>query len=908
MGPWMSQIHSAFTNLRNIPGLWPRLAKYWQETTRFIDDVGPKINEAFKAAGPLSKEQRYRVAAYMQGWNKSENSLKKMIPELGRSLGKSPLAPGLQGKMTQQELKLATDLRKILDGTWKKFEPSLDNIRNELGAKGVKIGNFLEDYFPRFTAYSRYEKAGLKAAASGPKGYQPMIDQLVESKIASGLHARRGLSLTNINELKRMAEIGDLDGRVVPAIESFVNNRVAGTSEALRQAVRNIKEAGTLNAAQAQTKFVAELEPHLRKLGINLHARLGSQKAAKGTLHFMAESLLGTADDAARFGAEVDAASRALSLPAEYSMDVVKVMPRYISSLAPTYAWWAKGHGPAITKIINKPGIFANNRWQEEFTRGQLLPLMRGMKDWRSFSRATHFGDWKHRQMMWLKTSDVAKRFIPEKTREWMTKYFSDVRGSLSAESFGSNISRYFYLSTLGFNIAPATKNMLQNYITLMNMPGIGPRGIWMGLNGTKGSEGLIHRLGTFQRHLSKGASFAEAFKRAFPDFVREVGSESGVLNALMSGDMYAEGRAIPKLAGTLAGKAQKAALLPFSMSELGNRLLGFYAAKNSHMAAGFGSKAAREFGLNATMASHFFGGPLAMPRALMGMPQPFRQFLQFPLRFAGFLHSSPRWGPDPTKLDFGTIGRVLLGSTAAYTVGKNLAGVDLAPGLLWGALPLPTYEQAPFHPFPFVPPAVSVAGSAVKALTSGEAKPLMSALTLLTPGGVAARRAYKSLSPKFADYNTPTPDGRIPLYNENHALVGTYSPMQLFMRSVGVTPSSVAGEQGAAKWLLSQRDKIRQLRREYLEAATKNNWHEAEKINQQFQKDYPGLGPLQIKKSDLNAIHNRREISRLNRILKGFPAAYRPMFAGMVAETSLAKITEDLQQQPLNIDWLYQQ
>ncbi|KKM23009.1 hypothetical protein LCGC14_1619500 [marine sediment metagenome] len=476
MGPWMSQIHSAFTNLRNIPGLWRPLVKYWQETTRFTNTVGPKINEAFKAAGPLTKEQRFRVAAYMQGWNKAKNPLKSMIPELGKVLGDAPLAPKLQAKMSGQEIKLAGDLRKILDGTWKKFGPSLDKVRNELGAKGVKIGDFVEDYFPRFTAYSRYEKAGLKAAAAGPKGYQPMIDQLVGSKIASSLYKRRGLSLVNLEELKRMAAAGDIDERAIPAIESFINRRVSDTSAALRKAVINIREAGTLSSAEAQTRFVKEIEPHLGKLGVNLHARLGSQKAAKNTLHFMAESLLGTADDATRFGAELNAAARALALPAEYSMDVVKVMPRYVSALAPTYAWWAKGHGPAISKIIDKPGIFAGNRWQEEFTRGQLLPLMRGMKDWRSFSRATHFGDWKHRQYLWLSTSDIAKRFIPENTRNWLTKYFSDMRGSLSVESFGSQISRYFYISTLGFNIAPASKNLLQNYITLMNMPGIGAK------------------------------------------------------------------------------------------------------------------------------------------------------------------------------------------------------------------------------------------------------------------------------------------------------------------------------------------------------------------------------------------------------------------------------------------------
>jgi hypothetical protein len=394
------------------------------------------------------------------------------------------------------------------------------------------------------------------------------------------------------------------------------------------------------------------------------------------------------------------------------------------------------------------------------------------------------------------------------------------------------------------------------------------------------------------------------AFKKAFPTFVESMGEASGMTHAMKIGDVAMEGVAA-KMASTGAwGKVKDVMLTPFATSEAFNRLFGFYVAKNSYLAT-HGLKAmpqAIEFGGMVNHMAHFPGGPLGMPRALLGMWGPARQFMHFPLRYAGFLGASTQMAGQGLG-KYRTLATSLGASAGAYTVGKNLLGIDLSQGLMTGALPMPQYEKSPFYPWPLVPPAAAVVGEGVRALATGEGGGLARTASLMAPGGVALRRLYKTLGPKTAAYNSRTPDGRVPVYNDQNALIGAFTPWQMFMKSVGLAPVDQQAEYGAAKWLLTQREKIRAYRRDYLEALADNDVRKADLINRDFQKSYPEMGPLQMKKSDIKAIHNRREVSRLQRILKGFPKAYQPLFGHMVSQSGLAEMTEQLENQPTAID-----
>jgi hypothetical protein len=179
--------------------------------------------------------------------------------------------------------------------------------------------------------------------------------------------------------------------------------------------------------------------------------------------------------------------------------------------------------------------------------------------------------------------------------------------------------------------------------------------------------------------------------------------------------------------------------------------------------------------------------------------------------------------------------------------------------------------------------------------IAQGKGQPILDTATLLIPGGLAARRLQRTLGPKRADYQNRLQDGRIPVYSDQGSLIGAYTPLQLGLRAIGVMPSTAVQERAAAVWLTKQRDQIRGYRKKWLDAMVANDATEQDRIQGQFAKQYPELGPLQVQKSDLKAIQNRRETSRINRVLRGFPSAYRPLFQNIVAETELQDFTQNL-------------
>lgn len=916
VGPLMSYLHSPFVNLRNMPKLWKGLLGFWRSSDDFLAKYGNTLTGlggspgVFKPLGrKLSKAEDLMVAAHNMGWHKAAGGkeLRKLLEKSGIKLSAGPLSPGLQGVMGKDVIGVAQRSRNWLDSIKLDIGPKLNALKDEMRLKGIHVGGMLEDYFPGLTKLTRYERIGMKSLVKANRtSYSAMIEEQVGAKVAGAVRRRMIGSIPDLDELRALARAGALRPDVVPAVEKYLVNETNKFRNVLLEAFDATKNIA--DPKKAVNTFAVNVLAKLKANRISLSSRIGKRNRVRVTLQAIGEKLHQLRGTPGALE-ELNYAAEAIGTPARYSIRATQVLPKYLSQMAPTYAWHLKGWG---NNVLAHSKNFTTH-WQREFVKDNLIPLMRGLKTWPGFQRAVTFGEMKHRNYMWLKNHPMGQRLakMSPKSHDFLLKYFGDAAGSASIESIGAQISKNFYLSTLGFNIAAPMKNVMQNYITVMNMPGIGVGGM------ARGMKELGPKVSKYAGMIGKGVAPDVAFRKAFPDFVKTMGGSEGILRSMLAGDIMKEGKILPSMVTGAWEKTKTAALLPFTTSETFNRLLGFYAAKQSYLAdptkiaALAGRPAMKEalgFARNVVMAAHFPGGPLGMPRAIMNISAPLRQYMHFPLRYAGFLAGSTRWGPDPARMYWGTVGRALAGSTGLYLGAKNIAGVDLSPGLLTGALPAPVYEKAPFHPFPLVPPAVGVAGSIVQAAFAGETAPLESAAALLVPGGVAGRRAIKTLSKKYADYNNRTPDGRIPLYNKDRALIGTFSPMELTLKALGIPTTTAAGEQGAAKWLLSQRDKIREYRREYLQALTENDLPRAEAINRDFQKDYPELGPMQVKKSDIRAIHNRREISRLNRILRGFPKQYRPLFESMVNEAAISRMSEDIEAQPLAAEWYLQQ
>jgi hypothetical protein len=906
VGPFMSYIHSAFTNLRQFNPLYQKLIGVSTESSLFIKEFGDKMSKILQGAGKMDGLNQAKLIGYVQGWNKGTGELGAIY----KGIGNAPIMPNLRNQMSPELIAAGDKLRNMFEEVKGKFpEEMLDRIVTELDAKGIRIGRWIRDYFPHQARYDRFEEEAIKSlhTMSGKVGWGKQLESVIETKVSSFLKKRMGTAVPDWKIMEEATSAGLVRPDFVPTLRAEVNASIADAKatvgEILTGIVKNYPDLGD----SAKTSFATAVKKALQDQKFNVSGRFGSAPTANMRLGMMAEHLFENMGTAQSLDDALTTVATAMASPPVYSMDVYKVLPNYLNSMASTYAWHGTKLGPQIlglTKEFTKAGWYGQ-RWARPYVEDQLIPLVRGLKTYKAFQRNIDWMDYKKTMVDLISKSPIG-RVIPAQSKEWMLNFYNDFGPSLAIETVGGQISRWFQLSTLGLNVSSSIKNSLQPFLTTMPLFGATRMAKGMGV--------VASKLGQYASLRTGGMAHSDAFLQAFPDFVKALGAKSDIIRRMAAGDLMEETGMIPKGIKTTWEKIKEVAMTPFGAAETLNQLTTFYTAKGASLSEGYIGgllktssaeaieAAANRFGARAVEMTQFVGGPLGLPRALLDVWPPFRQFMHFPLRYMGFLAGSTRLGEQGINL--GTLGRGLAASTAMYYGAKNLAGVDLSQGLMTGALPLPTYEKAPFYPFPFVPPVAGVAGSVVQALASGDTKSLTSAGALMVPGGVPGRRLYRNLSRKYADYKNRTPDGKIPVYNDQQALVGTFTPMQLTLKAIGLTPSSVAAEQGAAQWLLKQRDQIREYRRLYLQAITENDNNKAQSIQAEWKKRYPELGEIQVSKQDIKAVSNRREVARLERILRGLPAEYRPLFQQVAAGASLGQITPDLEQNPTVAEW----
>lgn len=917
MGKMMSGMHPAITNLRSVPGLYQSLADVVESKTRFLGKNIDDINKVFGKAGRISKVEGLMVAARLDGLHTPNHMMVKVLgsePEIIAVMGGKnlPIAVGLKAGMRKEVSTLTGGLRgwmNKVNTSMKSIPGGEDRIKDALAKQGITYGDDVKHYFPRNAQYDKYHLKAIRGTTRKQHG-KFMRREAATGPVPKQSIARTGGGMANLDDLRQLESAGLIPKGYTDAATSVFQRWGDNATREVDRVWREVRGLG-LDSGKANVAFVDRMELYFTKGAgkkLEFAGRFGGKKTARDTLFAMADSLT---DASVRGGnvlqTELREIGRVMGTPRQYTLDVWEATQRYANSTASTYSWHGTGAGKKINDIAKQPGVWAGQPWTESYVYDDLVPHVMGLKSYQELQRSISFSLKKAKVHQFVSTHPMVDKLLGSKGKDWVMKYTGDATKSLSAEGLGANISHWFHLSTLGANISPASKNMLQPWITTMNV--VGPQGMMRGLKGVPGSGGVLSKMQNYLRAITvDGKSTKDAFRLAFPEYVKDMGDASNIVESLLAGDIAKEGLARKVISGGTWEKIKTAMLMPFSASEGSNRLITYYAGRNQHLYQNAGklvgaSSAVRDtifqeagrVGQTLTMTTQFTGGPLGIPKALINVWTPWRQFMHFPLRFGSMLHGSLRMGPDPTKLDWGTIGRTLAGSTAAYVGARNLLGVDISAGLLTGALPVPTYEGAPFYPWPLVPPLAGVIGTAAKALLTGETRNLGATAALLIPGGIGARKAYRALHPKYADYKNKTPDGRIPIYNNKQALIGAVTPLQLTLKALGLRSSGIAAEQGAAQWLLAQREKIRAYRRDYLQALMENDNHKAQAVQQEWVKAYPELGPLQVKKSDIRALENRRQISRLHRIEKGLPAAYRPLFSQILGESSLAAITGNI-------------
>jgi len=749
--------------------------------------------------------------------------------------------------------------------------------------KTAQLGGFLTDYSPQYM--------------KGPRTLVQEVPEMAEYYAKQGKMAtpfdtsflqRRGISLPDMEMLGKLDGMGVLNKKTYGAIQQLQQKVSRGFVEDARVIFNTSDSPAVLEKRLdnlLETHFVSDKGTRAAMAG--RYSELFKTNGAKNTLD--------TFLDNTKFIGE---------LP-EYHLDLTDDFSRYVHTAGPTYGWSIKHKGMTETynELIAREAAHMDPI-RKNILQRDYLPLVQGKRTPWQIERQMNYNDMKLRYHTALNLPKIKNMFhkMPggDQVHNFLSETLSSPSGGASPTSISAKITSWMYYSTLGVNPAPAMKNLMQPVITSLNV--VGPKATAAGL------ANLFPKLRSYATELRKsqaeGYSLTRsdemAMEKVFPKFIRE---------GLGANPQYADmTEMLPKVWATGIRKwvetGKAGAMGMFTATERFNRLLAWESGI-AH-AGGPAAAGAVDFAANLVRATQFPGGPLGVPRAMLRVPGPLRQFTQFPLRMMDFLALSTRFGSgaiDPATgavkaaRDYGTVGRAMLASTLTYQAAKHVAGVDVSSGLLAGALPAPLWQDAPFYPMPLVPPVAGIAGSLAHAAWTGETEKLPQQLAVAVPGGLAAHRAYKYLSPYRADYSEVQRSGKVALYDRKQKLIGRYSPLQLFARSMGLRTIDQSTESQLGEYLLKQGDILHDYRRQYIAAMVENDMEKAGNVQAEYQRRYPQLGPLQIKKSDIKAVEKAREMTRLQRILNTMGADYKPLFGGIAAMTMAEQTGEDLAQ-----------
>jgi len=912
MGKLTSGLHGSLMNLRTIPEAFNTLWGVVREIERFKVNHGSKASAIFANASalrPMTKADGALIAARLDGLQDAGHYMVKALrdtPEFRSFMGGRdvPIASGIQKVMGKRLVSTSDKLQGWYKKVWEALysnPATRESMEVAATKKGIQLGGEVKYYFPHQGGYNKYYQNVMRGTTGVE--YRKHLASEYSKRLGKQNIERLGGMFVDRESLALLEKSGAVKPGFVKNVVEPVMARWADDASGTAAKIWDDIAKTPLTTSEQRIEFVERMTQHYSKgagKNLNFVGRLGDTRRARDTLDAMAgalqESQVGGKE---AFAKELREIGRTLAEPSAYGLDPWKTTERYLNSVASDYAYHATGFGAKMTGILKTPGVFKNAPHLEPYLVDGLLPHVMGYNTYGQMQKILSEATRKAKMVNWIDKHPMVSQTLGANhataLKSWLSK-----PGSLSAQSLGGQVANWFHLSTLGLNLSATSANSMQTFLTTIN--NVGPSGIWRGLKGTAGEAGLLTRANKYMTSIAGGMEKRLAFNSAFPEFVEEMGEWSKTTERLLSGDVAKSGYDKLFKAKGVWEKVKGGMMFPFSTTEAGNQLLSFYAGRNQHIyknasrIAGAGlAKEANKVGGSLSLLTQFAGGPLGIPRSIMEMNPMWRQYVHFPMRYLAYLHGSLRMGVDPAKMDWGTIGRSLAGSTAAYIAARNLAGVDLSRGLMVGAMPVPGYEKSAFYPFPFVPPVVGILGEAGKSLLSGDPRGLSNTASMLVPGGVAIRRAYRSMAPKYANYNEPNPDGTIPLYNDQQSLIGSMTPMQLSLRALGLRPSTVSAEAAAAKWMVSQRDRIRQYRRDYTQAIFENDPVKAEKINAEFQKVYPELGRIELKKSDIRAIRDRRQMSRLQRIAKGMSRAHRPIFENILGEASLSQLGQEI-------------
>ncbi len=823
-----------------------------------------------KIAGkPLDVQTQYRIVMKLDGWENPHHPLKKRLGlsylVKGNKISLNPGGDWLFNKLRGDRLKTGWFTQMYNDV----LEPGEAALRFNLRQKG-RGG----------TLMSKAERSALqKMGGSGVP--QDM----------GGIVRQSGIAYDTKGELKRIEdywphlvdEVPEIADRQILQIMESQNLSAQGASRKALNAARHITTAHASNRHHAMLPNMVDL------------------KYVKGDmLHPDLKGKVAQAWGAAEQRWLAAGVTESVAYPQQYSLALIPTMERYANGLARAWAWSVhpNKYGGKITQQLAKSGSAGPSGWvKAEMLRNTYIPWALGQQTFKQGVKSTEWTAFRKWSLDKLE-SPMLKGVVPEDLRAKLSDMIVSSRVMRSPMAAGGGMAGWFYLGALGLNPGSSVLNLMQTILT--TAPSIGMKYTMEGMQSTmkKGSK--------YMRLRAAGNHADEAFAKAYPEFFESGLTPSPVLEQMLHGTVEDAWRVAVKMPGGV-DKVKTGMMAMFSTSEKFVRLTAFEGAHKKALADGMRG----EFALNAAREiverTQFLPGVTGTPYGFIDMNPLLRQFLTFSSKTGNFMFGpATTWGSTEKVgalgRNWGTLGRVMAYSGATYEVGKNFLDTDLSRGLMFGALPQPT-DRGPWAPAPFSPPALSLAGAAAMDLAKGEWDTLPYALPVAVPGGVAASKVVgmfsegmaKTLGREYADYENRTPDGRIPVYSSTGSLKGYFGQGQMMARAAGLSGfGRFKDESEMMKYLVKQRDQIRDYRRRYVESMLNNDSRGMAKLQAEFKQRYPEIGQISLKKSDVRAAQLRRDVSRLERVLSTMPKDSREMFSAVVG-TALGSEAEGL-------------
>ena len=846
--------------------------------SKLPDSTAPILNlEAIKAEDPnllpaIEKFVAVERKGYNDIWKTAATELREQLLEHGRKSGIDD-----------------TQLREVIS----QLKPKKGEI---------PLGAFVTDYLPHIV---KSPKNLLPKSLVNEYGYQREMFSRNRRVSTPGRLRERSFSMPDRKEMEGIEKFLDADS--YSGYTGIINQGPASLKEKTYQIVDMV---GQFNPQTVPAKFRNRYTQMLiDDFNVPDDVAVAQTEKLTRVIAEQTDKFTNFGPRTRTFESLLDEQAFTLGTVPTYTINAIKAKEGFVHSMAPAYVMDTPIKGTGLKKGTTPRQAFETfaksyrlrgDQVRAQILEGDYVPLLMGTKTFREWKNAAAFNGWKLNAVNKLRSPNTAEWMdkIPggRKARESLIRTVSNEDSALrSNRAIQNTLTGAIYHGALGFNVASATQNMLQSVISTAPMFGLDSTS-----KGVSRVVGQIPRLAKTYNKLRRDGkasniAFEGALRDVFPDFAKRELHSTGQFAELIEAGNFKES----PLARGLE-KFNRVGMSLFTGTETFNRLVAFETAmvhglKDPTLLRGLSPAKAladKEVRNNLTdlaarvvRTTQFSGGRVSTPRGLLNVPGPIRQFATFPIRYAGFLAESPNYGSNAIGKNLGTIGRAMMYSGGAYELAKNLAEVDISRGLMFGALPEPR-EHGPFAPFPFVPPAVDIVGSGIQALTSDDErkkKGFIRSLAPLAPGGVALSRAYRTLAPRYADYSELNQTGKVSTYDDEGNKISRLSYVQLMAKAAGIKTWSNQQEVEVSKFLLSQRDQMRELRNQYLQAMASNDYDQAKSIQAEWERKWPGMGGLQVKASDIRRLHERQEMTRIERVLKQFNEQQRQFLEPIV-------------------------